>query len=94
MDTAILANKKATVRIRIERAGNARNAVADQFSHGDRTIVGSPSFPALKLILEAYGFGIDRLSDWDALIRGNPGATHVGDYANGRRVTARCVSKE
>jgi spermidine synthase len=94
VDTAILASLKANVRLRTERAERARNAVADQFSHGDRTLVGTPSFSALKLILKGYGYEIERLSDWDALIRENPEATHVGDYANGLRVTVRCVLKE
>lgn len=95
VDTAILPNvKKTMVRLRRERSERARNAAADRFSYGDRVVVGTPSFSALKLILKGYGFEIERLSDWDALIRGNPEAAHVSDYANGGRVTALCVSRE
>jgi hypothetical protein len=95
VDTAVLPNvKKTLVRLRPERTERARNAVADRFSYGDQVVVGTPSFSALKLILKAYGFEIERLSDWDALVRGNPGAEHVGDYADGGRVTALCVSKD
>ena len=58
-----------------------------------KTLVGKPSLSALKLIVETYGFEMEGFSDWDSLIRDNPSASHVGDYATGQRITARCVSK-
>ena len=47
--------------------------------------------PALRLMLQAYGFKIERFSDWGALLRDNPEAEGVADYATGQRVTVRCV---
>ena len=47
VDTAVLANQEQpTVKLRAERADRARNAVADQFSHEEGTVVGTPSAPA------------------------------------------------
>jgi 2-polyprenyl-3-methyl-5-hydroxy-6-metoxy-1,4-benzoquinol methylase len=92
VDTAVERRRGFFVHVRTERAERARNAVADSFSHGDITVVGRPTIKALRLILKSYGFEIERLSDWDTLIRDNPEAGHVGDYANGGRVTALCTS--
>ena len=95
VDTAVLANQEQpTVKLRAERADRARNAVADQFSHEDGTVVGTPSVPALRLILESYGFEIERFSDWEGLTKDNPALGHVRDYAHGRRVTVRCILSE
>jgi hypothetical protein len=92
VDTAVERKKGVVVHLRKEKAERARNAVADRFSHGDRTLVGRPTTGALKVILGSYGFEIERFSDWDALIRDNPSLGQIADYANGGRVTARCVS--
>lgn len=93
VDTAVERKKAVVVHLRTERAEVPRNAVADRFSHGDVTLVGRPSLRALELILESYGFEIERFSDWEALIEANQPLTKVvTDYANGGRVTARCVA--
>ena len=93
VDTAVVPDKKRElVLLRTENGDRAKNAVADRFSHGVRTIVGRPSVPALRLLVESYGFELERFSDWDTLIGDNPSMGHVTDYATGRRVTVRCVS--
>jgi len=43
-------------------------------------------------MLGAYGYRVERLSDWAGLLRDNPGIDNCGDYANGRRITVRCVN--
>jgi hypothetical protein len=43
-------------------------------------------------MLGAYGYRVERLSDWAGLLRDNPTAQDCGDYADGRRITVRCVS--
>jgi hypothetical protein len=43
-------------------------------------------------MLGAYGYRIERLSDWAGLLRDNPTAEDCGDYAHERRITIRCVS--
>jgi hypothetical protein len=92
VDTAIERRKAVVVHLRTERTEVPRNAVADRFSHGDLTLVGRPSLRALELILQSYGFEIERFSDWKTLIEAHPSLTKaVTDYANGGRLTARCV---
>jgi len=92
VDTAVERKKAVVVHLRTERSEVPRNAVADRFSHGDLTLVGRPTLRALQLILESYGFEIERFSDWETLIAANQPLTKVvSDYENGGRVTARCV---
>jgi hypothetical protein len=50
-------------------------------------VVGKPTLNGLDLLLGAYGFTIERLSDWEGLLRDNPGANGVPDYTVGRRIT-------
>jgi hypothetical protein len=94
VDTIVLPHERApVVRIRSESGEAERSAVADAFSHGGRTLVGTPSLRALESILGVYGFEVERYSDWGALLRDNPELTGAGGYARGKRVTARCVSR-
>lgn len=74
----------------VEREGNA---VADSYSFGARVLVGQPNVRAVRTMLDAYGFGFERQSDWAALIRDNPDADHVDDYARGLRVTLRFADR-
>ena len=94
IDTKVLPRaRKPIVQLRLNDTARQRAAVADPYSHDNMTLVGKPSLSALKLIVETYGFALERFSDWEALIRDHPRASRVGDYATGQRVTARCVSK-
>ena len=43
-------------------------------------------------MLGAYGYRVERLSDWAGLLHDNPATENCGDYANQNRITARCVS--
>jgi hypothetical protein len=93
VDTAVEGHvKRPYVRLRSDVGKRARAAVPDRFSHGDRTLTGVPSVAALRMILESYGFEIERFSDWDSLIRRNRSLGHVNDYARRSRVTVRCIS--
>jgi Methyltransferase domain len=94
IDTTVLPSRRApVVRLRREPAGPQKNAVADAYSFGETTLVGWPSLPALELMVGAYGFAVERYSDWGSLLRDNPELQDdVDDYAEARRVTARCVS--
>jgi hypothetical protein len=38
--------------------------------------------------LGAYGYQVERLSDWAGLLRDNPATENCGDYANQKRITA------
>jgi predicted nicotinamide N-methyase len=93
VDTQVLPQEpKRFVRLRLDRVDRQQNAAADAYSHDGRTLVGKPSVPALEYILNAFGFEIERFSDWGSLVRDNPRWPGVRAYADGRRVTLRCVS--
>lgn len=67
-------------------------AAADTYTHGPSVLVGRPNLAAIRTMLGAYGYRVERLSDWAGLLRDNPGAENCSDYANQKRITARCVS--
>ena len=92
IDTEVLPGhgKKPLVVIHHEGVSREGNAVADQFSHGDMVLSGKPNLKALKKLLQAYDFRLERLSDWGGLIRDNPAADEVSDYERRERLTARC----
>ena len=93
IDTFLAAGRtaKPAVHLFTERTKRESNAVVDPFSHGNRTLVGWPSLTGLEALVEAYGFAVERYSDWGSLVRDNPDLGNVTDYAEGRRITARCV---
>ena len=93
VDTQILPReRRARVRLCVERVSQQANAVENPYSYGGRTLVGIPSVAAVRRLLGAYDFEIERFSDWGSLLRDNP-ELNAGGYAKGGRVTARCVSK-
>lgn len=77
-------------RDRVTREGSA---VADQYSHGDAILVGGPNLKAIRMMMTAHGFKVERRSDWGGLLRDNPRLGGVGDYAKQRRITVRCVDE-
>ncbi len=95
IDTSVAPNHhERVVAIRAEPVEFQRNAVTDDFSHGDVVLSGAPSIPALRVIGNAYGFTPVGLSDWAGLLRDNPEADHVRDYSRQRRVTMRYRATE
>jgi Methyltransferase domain len=94
VDTLVLQHEGPLVKLRVERVARQANAIADRFSTGDSVVSGLPSKAALGTLLAAYDFELERLSDWTRLLRENPGARKVGDYAAGTRITARARAVE
>jgi Methyltransferase domain len=93
VDTQVMpGEKRRHVRLETERLGREANAAEDPFSYGGQAVVGRPSLAAVRFLLDAYDFEIERFSDWASIIRDNA-SVESGGYANGRRVTLRCVSK-
>jgi predicted nicotinamide N-methyase len=80
------------VNVITEDADEEGRAAADTYTHGQAVLVGRPNFAAIQTMVQAYGYQVERLSDWAGLLRDNPGADDCLDYANRRRITARCVS--
>jgi 16S rRNA G966 N2-methylase RsmD len=79
------------VNVITEDADDEGKAAADIYTHEASVLVGRPNLEAIKTMLDAYGYRVERLSDWAGLLSDNPGAENCGDYANGKRITVRCV---
>jgi hypothetical protein len=67
------------------------SGAADSYTHGPWVLVGCPNLAAIQTMLGAYDYRIERLSDWAGLLRDNPRTDNCGDYANRKRITARCA---
>lgn len=80
------------VNVITEDADEQGKAAADTYTHGPSVLVGRPNLAAIRTMLGAYGYRVERLSDWAGLLRDNPGTENCDDYANGKRVTVRCVN--
>jgi predicted nicotinamide N-methyase len=80
------------VNVITEDADEEGKAAADSYTLGQAVLVGRPNFAAIQTMVQAYGYQVERLSDWAGLLRDNPGAENCLDYANRRRITARCLS--
>jgi SAM-dependent methyltransferase len=77
----------------ITEYGDQEGAAApDAYTCGPSVLVGLPNLAALRTMLGAYGYQVERLSDWAGLLRDNPSTEDFGDYANQKRITIRCVS--
>jgi hypothetical protein len=68
----------------VERQGNAAR---DPYAVTGRMLVGRPTLAGMSKMLDAFGYTIDRLSDWRAILRDNQADRTVRVYAEGRRVT-------
>lgn len=80
------------VKLFRDQADEPAQAVLDPYSHDGATLVGRPSVPALRMMLQAYDFGVEDTYDWDGLMSAHPEIAKPDDYTNGRRVTMRCRS--
>ncbi len=94
IDTTIFhESQRRVVKLDLDATVVQRDAVRDEYSHGQFVLVGSPTLSGLEMMLNAYDFKIERLSDWAGLIRDNPEAEGVRrDYGIGRRVTLLAYS--
>lgn len=78
------------VYVRREAFQREGNAVKDAYSVGDSVLVGQPNFEGLLTMMSAYDFRLERLSDWDGLLRDNPDVRGVRrGYGQHNRITAR-----
>jgi hypothetical protein len=78
------------VRLHQERSQRIGTAKADGYSVGDWVLTGRPNLAAIRLMLDCYGYEVERLSDWPRLLADNPHVKGCPDYAVGRRITLRC----
>jgi protein-L-isoaspartate O-methyltransferase len=90
IDTEVTQHQAPVVRLRTENIHRQGNATPDRYSVGERVVVGSPSRTALTMMLGAYGFTVERESDWASILRDNRTDPTVRVYADGKRITVRC----
>jgi predicted nicotinamide N-methyase len=95
IDTQASQMMKRGARIRLlhEQTRRQRAAAVDDYAHGTSVLTGRPNFAAIRTIMDAYGYRVDRLSDWDGLLRDNPELRGCSDYARRSRITIRCSDK-
>ncbi len=81
------------VAVKREPAMRQSNAVVDPYTYGDLVLVGQPNLEAIEVMMRAYGFTTDSISDWPGLLRDNPelvAGGEVDDYLREDRLTVRC----
>ena len=93
IDTEVFTTREPVIHVRREPIDQEKNAVPDRYSHADTVLSGRPTIRAIRRMVGAYGFKVEQLSDWPALLRDNPDLPGLTDYREGRRATVRCVSK-
>jgi hypothetical protein len=69
------------------------SAAQDAWAVG-QVLVAWPTVPALELLLSSYGFEIESMYDWKSRLAGRPPIPGLKNYAQGRRATLRCRSRE
>lgn len=79
------------VNVITEEADEEGKAAGGAYTRGPSVLVGRPNLAAIRAMLAAYGYRVERLSDWAGLLRDNPPTADCDDYASQRRITARCV---
>lgn len=92
VDTAVIRHEDRFVRVGIDRTDKESAAAPNSLAHEGRMLVGRPSVAALEMMLDLYGFTVEKYFDWQTLIAENP-KSKTNAYGNGRRVTVRCTSR-
>ena len=93
IDTQVAKGQHSVIRLRVEHAAAQSNAIADDYSHDGHVLTGRPTVNGLEMMASAYGFELERYSDWAGLLRDNTeSADHYELYESGGRVTARFKS--
>ena len=93
IDTQVAAGEHSAIRLRVEPSEHQSNAIDDDFSHDGHVLTGRPTLKGLEVMAGAYGFALERYSDWGGLLRDNKqNAEYCTAYETGVRVTARFKS--
>jgi hypothetical protein len=78
------------MEIHREHSHKPWNAVNDSYLPDGMVLVGKPNIAALRMMLDTFGYEVERFSDWRGLLRDNPDLSGVADYRKLKRVTVRC----
>jgi hypothetical protein len=90
LDTAVYRSDEPVVRIKAEDVERPGNSTPSHLAHDGRMLVGRPSPVALELMLESFGFEVEKKFDWQRFLRTRPMVTTVKSYRRGDRVTWLC----
>ena len=87
--------QRASIQVLGEKAAKQSAAAPDDYTVGNLVLTGRPNLAAMRIMLECYGYQVERLSDWKSLLRDNAeiSADNCQDYADQSRITMRCVSE-
>ena len=86
LDTKVFPSKHRVIRVGVDDISNEGQAAEDAHTAGTKTLVGSPSQGALRMMLRTYGYDRETEFDWSSLVD-RYGEEAVQAYANGERVT-------
>lgn len=90
IDTNVMPDQdEPVIRLVRDNTDKQQHAVADAYSHNGRALVGKPSTPAVRHMLETYDFEVEDTYDWQSLIAQRPSVTGVADYSKDKRITVR-----
>jgi Methyltransferase domain len=90
LDTAVYRSEEPVVRVKAEDIERQGNSAAGQLAYDGRMLVGRPSPAALELMLDSFGFEVEKKFDWQRFLRTRPMVTTVKSYRRGDRVTWLC----
>jgi SAM-dependent methyltransferase len=94
VDTIVVPGTQPYLRVvREPSSEDILSAASDAYSVG-QVLVAWPTVPALELLLSEYGFEIESMYDWRKRLAGRPPIPGLRNYAQGRRATLRCRSRE
>lgn len=94
VDTMVTHSAHPTLKlIREDDVDEIHSAAQDAYSMG-RVLVLRPSVPALRMLLQSYGFQIESMYDWKTRLADRPSVHGLAGYASGARVTLRCRSRK
>jgi hypothetical protein len=86
--------RRASIQVVGETATRQSAAAPDDYTAGKLVLTGRPNLAAMRIMLDCYGYRIERLSDWPSLLRDNAemSESNCQDYADRSRLTLRCVA--
>lgn len=95
VDSKIMSGvREPTVRLATDKNDLESMALADTYSFGGKSLVGLPSLSAIRRMLGAYGYRIEKRFNWNQLIAKHPDIQFVDRYRKGGRATVRAVRSE
>lgn len=94
VDTIVVPGTQPYLRmVREPSSEDILSAASDAYSVG-QVLVAWPTVSALELLMSEYGFEIESMYDWKKRLAGRPPIAGLKNYAQGRRATLRCRSRE